>query len=464
MSDRERISQREAIDYSKWRKRDLIKELRRRDGERLALRGTFDSFNLLEVIHSAQTDFVTVDSERNIFHRMLDNFLNVTRSEYGFIHEMLRTDDGKMYLEARSITNIAWDEQSRAIYAKLLSGEMKFDNLNSLYGAAMRTGEPVIANDAVNDPRRGGTPAGHPAINAFLGLPLHAGGEYVGMLGLANAPGGYSEDLIDRLKPLTKICAIIMLSFKIDQIRKRAQQALTRKSEELEVANRELEGFSYSVSHDLRAPLRAIDGFARAFEDDYGDKVDDEGRRLIGVIRRSTSKMGRLIEDLLGFSRMSRRVVRLQQIDMTALARAAFQQAKAQEPDRQVDLRLSVLPPVAGDLAMLRQVWVNLLSNAVKYTRTREGAVIEIGSRSESGETRFWVRDNGVGFDPRYSHKLFGVFQRLHSERDYEGTGVGLALAQRIIRRHGGRIWAKSTPGNGATFEFALPQEESNHG
>ena len=252
--------------------------------------------------------------------------------------------------------------------------------------------------------------------------------------------------------------------------RRRAEEAiqeLNRKLraglDELAAANKELEGFSYSVSHDLRAPLRAIDGFSRMLAEDYADKLDDNARRYIGVVRSNTQRMGQLIDDLLAFSRMGRSPVRPAPIDMAALARSAFAELRTIDPGRKVDFRLGELPPANGDVAMIRQVFANLLSNALKYSRDRDPAVIELNGRIENGESIYVVRDNGVGFEMEYASKLFGVFQRLHSAKDFEGTGVGLALVQRIVQRHGGRIWGEGRPGQGATFTFTLPRKEIAH-
>ena len=260
-----------------------------------------------------------------------------------------------------------------------------------------------------------------------------------------------------------EITAIAAIGRDITEL-KQAAREIQRRQELLEAVNQELEGFSYSVSHDLRAPLRAIDGFAKAFGEDYGDKVDDEGRRLLRIITDNTQKMGQLIDDLLAFSRLSRRRAQAHCVDMTSLARAAFDEARLHEPDREIDFRLETLPLVAGDPTMLRQVWVNLIGNAVKYTRPRAKAIIDVDGCIESGEARFTIQDNGVGFDDEYAHKLFGVFQRLHSDKEFEGTGVGLALVHRIIKRHDGRIWGKGAPGQGATFQFTLPVWEETDG
>jgi light-regulated signal transduction histidine kinase (bacteriophytochrome) len=224
----------------------------------------------------------------------------------------------------------------------------------------------------------------------------------------------------------------------------------------LEQANQELEAFSYSVSHDLRSPLRAIDGFSQALLEDCGDILPPEGQRHLKTIREGAQRMGTLIDDLLRFSRLSRQPLNTQPIDMQALAQATWQDL-AIPPGRLVDFALKPLPASQGDPALLRQVWTNLLSNAVKYTGGRSPARIEVGHETDpSGRSGYYVRDNGTGFDMKYAHKLFGVFQRLHRADEYEGTGVGLAIVQRIVHRHGGRVWAQSVPDLGATFYFNL--------
>ncbi len=224
----------------------------------------------------------------------------------------------------------------------------------------------------------------------------------------------------------------------------------------LEAANKELEAFSYSVSHDLRAPLRAIDGFSLAVAEDYGTLLPEEGRRYLQVIRDGAQRMGTLIDDLLAFSRLSRRPLKVAPIEMHTLLRDVIEELSIQQEGRTVDIRLGDLPPASGDIALLRQVWLNLLSNALKYTRRRDPAIIEIGSILQGEEIVYFVRDNGTGFDMRYVEKLFGVFQRLHRAEEYEGTGVGLAIVQRVVHRHGGRVWADGKEDHGATFYFTL--------
>jgi light-regulated signal transduction histidine kinase (bacteriophytochrome) len=228
--------------------------------------------------------------------------------------------------------------------------------------------------------------------------------------------------------------------------------------DDLAAANKELEGFSYSVSHDLRAPLRAIDGFSRMLAEDCVKVLDERGQRYIKVIRQNTQKMGQLIDDLLAFSRLGRKPVVLGYVEMERLARGVYEELLAINPGRRIDFRVGALPAARGDVSMLRQVFANLIGNAMKYSRDRDPAVIEVEGRVEGAEAVYAVKDNGVGFEMEYAHKLFGVFQRLHSAKDFEGTGVGL-----VVQRHGGRVSGEGKPGQGATFTFTLPLREDTH-
>ncbi|MGH8544697.1 MAG: sensor histidine kinase, partial [Gammaproteobacteria bacterium] len=243
---------------------------------------------------------------------------------------------------------------------------------------------------------------------------------------------------------------------------KRLNRDLTRRSLEAEAANKELEAFSYSVSHDLRAPLRAIDGFSRILLDEHASTLSAEAQRFLGLVRENAVNMGRLIDDLLTFSRLSRQPLKKQSVVMADLARQVLDELKHEQNGRRADVAFADLPPCHGDPRSLKQVFVNLLSNAFKYTRKREIARIEVGYERTNGEDAYFVKDNGVGFDMRYSDKLFGVFQRLHRAEEYEGTGVGLAIVQRVIHRHGGRIWAEASPDKGATFYFTVAGGDTN--
>ncbi len=243
---------------------------------------------------------------------------------------------------------------------------------------------------------------------------------------------------------------------KIRQLNAELEERVKQRTAELETANKELEAFSYSVSHDLRAPLRAVDGFSQAVLEDYGPQLPEEGQHYLQTIRGAAQRMGMLIDDLLTFSRLSRLPLHTQAVNMTKLAREAFEELSGEQHVHKIDIRIGELPSCEGDPALLKQVWVNLISNAIKYSRKRAAALIEIGSTSNNGEKVYFVSDNGTGFDMQYANKLFGVFQRLHRAEEFEGTGVGLAIVQRIVHRHGGRIWAEAALDRGATFYFSM--------
>jgi len=229
----------------------------------------------------------------------------------------------------------------------------------------------------------------------------------------------------------------------------------------LEASNKELEAFTYSVAHDLRAPLRQIDGFSKILLEDLAGKLDPEAQRYLGLVREGAGKMDRLVNDLLGLAQVGRRELHRQPIGLNSLVEQVVADLAPDLAERQIEWRIASLPVVECDPGLMKQVLVNLLSNAVKFTSTRVQAVIEVGVRTENGERIIFVRDNGVGFDMKYAGKLFGVFQRLHRPQDFEGTGVGLATVQSIIQKHGGRIWAEAMPDKGAAFYLALPTEES---
>ncbi len=237
------------------------------------------------------------------------------------------------------------------------------------------------------------------------------------------------------------------------------EQRVAQRTSQLQDANRELEAFSFSVSHDLRAPLRAVDGFTRVLEEDYGNSLDEEGRRLCAVIRRNTRSMNGLIDDLLALSRLSRAEMDCQPTDMEAMVQSVFQELIPPEARARMDFSSGGLPTVACDPVLLRQAWINLISNAEKFSRNREKALIRVECRSTPEEDVFSIRDNGAGFDMQYADKLFGVFQRLHTASEFEGTGVGLAIVQRVVHRHGGRVWAEGELDKGAVFYFTLPKQ-----
>jgi len=244
--------------------------------------------------------------------------------------------------------------------------------------------------------------------------------------------------------------------------RNRAMEELKSRTAELEEANSDLESFTYSVSHDLRSPLRAIDGFTNMLLRDIGDKLDPESKRKFNVIRNNAEKMDNLIDDLLNLSRTGRAALFQSRIDVHSLVIDIWKELRAGNPARSLEIKIDKLPPASGDSALLRQVFSNVLGNAVKFTSKRDHSIIEVAGSVSDGFNTYWVKDNGAGFDMNYCDQLFGVFRRLHSEREFKGTGVGLAIVKKIIQKHGGKVWAEAKPGEGATFYFTIPSKQGS--
>jgi two-component system sensor histidine kinase/response regulator len=263
------------------------------------------------------------------------------------------------------------------------------------------------------------------------------------------------------LKPfnLTIILPVLSRALALRQLRKQnaeLEQSIRERSAELEAANKELEAFSFSVSHDLRAPLRAISGFSEILLNNHSSQLPPEVQRLLGIINTSALRMGQLIEDLLRFSQLSRQPLFKRPLNTRNLVQEVTATLTSEESQRQVEIRIGDLPECVGDPALLRQVFLNLLANSFKFTRYKPNPFIEVGCEEAEGQKIYFVRDNGAGFDMQSAHRLFGFFQRLHSEKQYEGTGVGLSIVQRIVKRHGGRVWAEAEVDKGATFYFTL--------
>jgi light-regulated signal transduction histidine kinase (bacteriophytochrome) len=249
---------------------------------------------------------------------------------------------------------------------------------------------------------------------------------------------------------------------RVEEEIKKLNEDLTRRAKELEAANKELEAFSYSVSHDLRAPLIGAHGLSRILLEKYATQLETKGRHFLSIIQRDTLKMLQLIDNLIALSRFEHQTTKPSAIDMEEIARTVFEEIKTfspETPEGTLQLKLGALPSAYGNPSMIRQVFFNLLSNAIKFSKPKGTGLIEIGSVTGNDENTYYVRDNGVGFDMQRADKLFGVFERLHAASEFEGTGIGLAIVQRIIHKQGGKVWAEAEIGKGATFYFTLPKD-----
>jgi len=251
-------------------------------------------------------------------------------------------------------------------------------------------------------------------------------------------------------------CGLIKAEEDIRMLNEGLEQRVMERTLALEAVNKELESFSYSVSHDLRAPLRAINGYSTILQEDYAAKMDSDGLTALNSIKQNSKRMGELIDDLLAFSRLGRKEIAVSEINMNALVKSILEE----NPDlnsSKINYTIHRLPPAKGDQTLIKQVWINLISNAFKYSQQKAKINIEIGASIKNNFIEYYIKDNGAGFDMQYYNKLFGVFQRLHSQEEFEGTGIGLAIVQKIINRHNGTVWANSKVNEGTVFYFSLP-------
>jgi signal transduction histidine kinase len=328
---------------------------------------------------------------------------------------------------------------------------------------ALKRGEPQLIDTYALPPGPEVDALLASGVHVYMVMPMIAGGELIGALSFGGENATFPpEQMIIAREAATQLAIAVAQARLYERIKHQAEELEARVRErtaELEAAVRELDAFSYSVSHDLRAPVRAVDGYARMLEEDYGSKLDEEGNRILGVVRRSSQQMGRLIDDLLAFSRLGREPLRTRSVWLDDLIKQVIAETRPECDGRPIDFVVGELGIAEADPMLLKQALANLLSNAIKFTRHKQPAQVEIGRRNKinaSDVNTYYVKDNGAGFDMKYYDKLFGVFQRLHSSSEYPGTGVGLAIVQRVIHRHGGRVWADSKLGEGATFYFTL--------
>lgn len=408
----------------------------------------------LKVLREIDTAILAADSVERIVGAALDH-----------IRELIECERANLALiewEKNEAVNFDVRDSKESAISK--GARVSLDLIQDILQVLSRN-QPVTIDDltALPDPP--------PQIKIFIKeglrsrciLPLFSQGNLFGSLTLSSKTTGFfDEEKINLGREVGNQMAIAItqsnLLSDLQVLNDDLEARVIERTTQLEAANKELESFSYSVSHDLRAPLRAIDGYTNILLEEYATILDEEGKRLCGVISRETKRMGKLIDNLLSFSRMGRREMHFQNVDMKTLVDSVIDELLKQQDRNRIDLQVTDMPSVKGDSALMRQVWINLLSNAIKFTSRRERALIQVKASQTEEEIIYSVQDNGAGFEMEYVNKLFGVFQRLHTDSEFEGTGVGLAIVQKVIHRHGGRIWAEGKVGEGATFHFALPR------
>ncbi len=446
---------------------------------RTAEERTRDYHKLISAMHQTELQFISYHNPAETFDALLTTLLALTRSESGFIGEILEDEKGTPYVRTHAVTDIAWDEASRRLYDQK-APNLEMPGIGNLLGEVIRTGEAVIANDLATDDRR--SKAGHPKLQSFVGLPLRLGDRMVGIVGIADREGGYDEALVKYLQPFVTSCAHLTNAYHNDLLRRQAEEEvrqlntnlerrvskrtvdLETANRELALANQELERFSYTVSHDLRSPLRAITGFSQVVLDEHSENLSAQALDYLTRARDGALHMGALIDDLLTLARVSQGRLRNAAVDVSAIARSIVEGLEADSPERNVEFVIGGDLVILGDAKLLRIALSNLLGNAWKFTSKNETAHIEFNVSDGDGHRTYFVRDDGVGFNMNFVDKLFKPFNRLHEPDEFGGTGIGLATVERVISRHQGTVWAESPDDGGATFYFSLDATRAQHG
>ncbi len=409
---------------------------------------------VLNAINQVFLEALNCETEEALCRKSLAAVESLTGSKFGIIAEL----NAAGRLDTIALSDPGWSAcRIPKTNAVLLLKDLE---VRGIYAGVVRDGRSAVINDPATHPERAGTPEGHPPLASFLGVPLKQAGKTIGMIGLANKEGGYDD--YDREAVETMSMAIVeSLMRKRAEAKSRSLNAelerrVLERTAELEAANRELEAFTYSVSHDLRQPLRSINGFSQALLEDCADSLEAEGKDSLKRIVAATMRMGQLIDDLLNLSRMTRMEMTHEKVNLSKNARNIAGKLKETEPKRQAEFIIADGLVAHGDERLMRVALENLLGNAWKFTAKQPHAIIEFGEITRDCRTVYFVRDNGAGFDMAYADKLFNPFQRLHSVNQFPGTGIGLATVKRIVNRHGGNVWAEGAVGTGATVYFTL--------
>ena len=420
--------------------------------------------DLLTCLSDLQKDYIADKGSFYVFGRALDSLLQMTRSEYGFIGEILQDAQGKNFLKTHAITNIAWNEETRDFYQQNAPSGMEFYNHDTLFGYTVKSGRMLISNRPGDDSQAGGLPPGHPDLNTYLGLPIYSGAEFVGMAGIANREGGYDQKLAQYLAPLLNTLGMLLSAYRNEEKRRHVEAQLRSKAHELEQANRAKTHFFATMSHELRTPLNSILGFSTRLHKSLAEHLNERDELAFDAVIRNSKHLAALINDILDVSKMEagkmevlKEPLRFYQIIAEGIAAIS-----GMADTYKVVVRDRVSPNVKhlkinGDEKRLLQVVLNLLSNAIKYG---EGSDVEVGLEVLADrQLALKVEDCGPGISEAAQKNLFQQYASSapESATPMEGTGLGLALVAEIIKLHDGRIWVDSEPGRGSRFYAALP-------
>lgn len=428
-----------------------------------------NSYQLLNIIHQSQSNYILGKDLNYTFEYLLNNILSLTKSEYGFIGRVLYENGNVPYLKTHSITDISWDEESKKLYDNYSQVGFEFRNLDTLFGAVIKTGKFVIANDPKNDPRSGGLPKGHPPLNAFLGLPFYKGNQLIGMVGIANCPGGYETMLVDYLKPFLTTCSHIFTAVDLDQLRKTAEEEMTRAKEDAESANKAKTEFLSRMSHELRTPLNAVLGFGQLMEFDTDNSLSDTQKLNTKRILSAGNHLLNLVNDVLDLSRIESGVLEVKTEDFP-LQMAIDEALMLIRPHaKKAGIKLTVIQPTDNNLCVhadkirLVQVILNLLTNAIKYNK-ESGTVTLEWELMGAEKVRIHVKDTGMGIPKEMIKDIFEPFKRLDRDQiKVQGAGIGLSITKQLLDLMNGLITVESTLDEGSCFTIELPVGQNLH-
>jgi PAS domain S-box-containing protein len=406
----------------------------------------------LDAVNRVFRDALTHETEEEVAQTCLAVAEEVTGSEFGFVGEVNRA--GR--LDTVALSNPGWQA---CRLPKTKAAKMIRDmEIKGVWSRVLREGESQIVNDPASDPDRVGTPEGYPPITAFLGVPLKRRNKTFGLIALANKGSGYDSADKEAIETLSAAFAEVLMRKRAETGRKQAEEQLRRKAAELEAKNQELDAFTYSVSHDLKEPLRAIEAFSQFVLEDCADRLHEQGREYLLKLASAAVRMKKLIEDLLTLSRASLQASPPSRVDVGRLVREVIEEMGTTIDAKGATVEVqNRLPDVLAGPTRVKQIFADLLGNALKFNESKQ-PLVKIGVRAmEASMATFYVQDNGIGIDPQYDERIFGIFQRLHRREEYEGTGAGLAIVKRLVEIYGGRTWVESELGAGAKFLFTLP-------